>query len=466
MQMNWLHQNFLSVLLPLLFCSCSASAPIRQPAQKAPPDVEHEYRVAEAMAKAGDYKHALPRLMRFVEQYQVSELTANAYYLLGEMNLNEQRFSDALTDFKAILNLPVTSPLEPAATLSAARIQLKQSDPEEAEKTLDRAAHWQKSSTANLLEAEQLRAEALIAQKKYLPGLKAIVTLSDKSPTPAERDRYHAIALEVVESRLQEEDLREVAGSNSFSFLQPVAKYRFGVLSIDQHQFSRARDQLEGAIELVPGTELADRAKSLIQQIDARNHVDPHTIGVVLPLSGKQAGIGYKALHGIQLALGIFGSQGSPPSGFKLAVIDSEGSPDGARRAIERLVQEDGAIAIIGGMLSKTAVAEGAKAQEFGIPTIMLTQKSGITQTGDYVFRNSLTSQMQVQALVETAMTKLGMHNFAILYPNDAYGVEFANLFWDEVRSQGGNITGAQTYDSQETDFRGPIQRLVGTFYF
>jgi ABC-type branched-subunit amino acid transport system substrate-binding protein len=57
------------------------------------------------------------------------------------------------------------------------------------------------------------------------------------------------------------------------------------------------------------------------------------------------------------------------------------------------------------------------------------------------------------------------MHNFAILYPNDPYGVEFANLFWDEVSAHGGSITGAQPYDSSETDFRSHVQRLVGTFY-
>jgi branched-chain amino acid transport system substrate-binding protein len=52
-----------------------------------------------------------------------------------------------------------------------------------------------------------------------------------------------------------------------------------------------------------------------------------------------------------------------------------------------------------------------------------------------------------------------------VLFPNDAYGVEYTNLFWDEVRANGGNIVGAQTYDPEETDFRGPIQRLVGNFY-
>ncbi|MCB0348619.1 MAG: penicillin-binding protein activator, partial [Bdellovibrionales bacterium] len=54
---------------------------------------------------------------------------------------------------------------------------------------------------------------------------------------------------------------------------------------------------------------------------------------------------------------------------------------------------------------------------------------------------------------------------FAIIFPNDPYGTEFANIFWDEVLSRGGQITAAQPYASGETDFRAVIQRLVGSYY-
>jgi ABC-type branched-subunit amino acid transport system substrate-binding protein len=57
------------------------------------------------------------------------------------------------------------------------------------------------------------------------------------------------------------------------------------------------------------------------------------------------------------------------------------------------------------------------------------------------------------------------MHKFAMLFPTDAYGTEFSNLFWDEVTARGGQIVGAQAYDPKETDFRVPVQKLVGTFY-
>jgi ABC-type branched-subunit amino acid transport system substrate-binding protein len=72
---------------------------------------------------------------------------------------------------------------------------------------------------------------------------------------------------------------------------------------------------------------------------------------------------------------------------------------------------------------------------------------------------------MQVRYLVKSAIEDLGIKKFAVLFPNDAYGVEFTNIFWDEVLARGGQVTSAQSYSSKETDFHAVIQRLVGTYY-
>jgi ABC-type branched-subunit amino acid transport system substrate-binding protein len=173
--------------------------------------------------------------------------------------------------------------------------------------------------------------------------------------------------------------------------------------------------------------------------------------------------MGYKTLRGIQMGLGIFNKTSSSP--LKLAIIDSEGSADIARRGVERLVTEDHVVVIIGDILSRTATAVASKAQEMGVPCLSLAQKQDLSDIGDFIFRNTLTPEMQMRALVGVAIKQKGYKRFAILYPNDSYGTEYASLFWDNVLQQGGEITGAQSYQPDETDFRDPIQRLVGTYY-
>ncbi|MBX3017151.1 MAG: penicillin-binding protein activator [Bdellovibrionaceae bacterium] len=237
---------------------------------------------------------------------------------------------------------------------------------------------------------------------------------------------------------------------------------KLGESKLDERKQEEAREYFQQVVQENATPELTQRAQEYLKNLDTLRKVEPKTIGVVLPLSGRTASIAQRTLRGIQLGLGL---DGSPNSSFRLAVMDSQGNPEVARRAVERLVTEDNVIAVIGGLQSKTASAEAAQAAELGVPTLSLSLKSGVTELSPLVFRNSLTTEMQVRRLVRTAMEGNGFKRFAILYPNDAYGVEAANLFWDEVLARGGQIAAAQTYSAKETDFRDVVSRLVGTFH-
>lgn len=295
----------------------------------------------------------------------------------------------------------------------------------------------------------------------YVQALKESVNFSVTATTPSEQESFRLKSLEIVEGKLNQEQLEKVARDSDFGFARGYALFRLGETSLEERDKDRARKYFASVSDFLPGSDLALRAQDILSQLESSKFVESKTIGVVLPLTGKNAAIGQKALRGVELGLGL----NNPGSGFRLAVMDSEGNPDNARRGVERLVKEDNAIAIIGSLLSKTAPAVAAKADELGVPTIGLSQKSGLTDIGPSVFRNALTSEMQVRYLVRTAMEDYGMKRFAIVYPNDPYGVEYTNLFWDEVLARGGTIASVQTYNPKETDFRYAIQRLVGTYY-
>jgi ABC-type branched-subunit amino acid transport system substrate-binding protein len=180
---------------------------------------------------------------------------------------------------------------------------------------------------------------------------------------------------------------------------------------------------------------------------------------VVLPVTGKNSLVAQKTLRGLQLGLGLYGEE---PSDFRLAVGDSEGRPEKAKSVTQSLIENDGSIAIVGSILSKNALAVAEAARDLGTPSISLSQRQGVTQVSPLSFRNTLTSEIQVKTLVKVAMKDKGLKRFAILFPNDPYGVEMANLFWDEVLARGGTITGAQAYSPDETDFKVSIQKLTG----
>lgn len=195
---------------------------------------------------------------------------------------------------------------------------------------------------------------------------------------------------------------------------------------------------------------------------EERFEVNSKKIGVILPMTGRNSNLSASILDSVRMGLGI---SEATPSAFSLAIFDSQGNPEMAASGVEKLLREEKVVAILGGLSSREAQAISDQAEFFRVPFITFSQKSGLTEKTQYTFRNAITSEMQIKRLVEYAYTVLGARRFGVLYPNDAYGVEFANHYWDHVLARGGSITAAQVYDPKETDLSQPIQKLVGTFH-
>ncbi len=271
--------------------------------------------------------------------------------------------------------------------------------------------------------------------------------------------------LELIDSETSVADLDKVIDqTNSVPQAQnfrPFLLLKAAELSEKNHRMDQALNYYRSLATQFPQSAQGLKANAEMALLQASQNVDSRVIGAILPLTGKNANIGQHALNSIRIGLGL----NKADSRFRLAVFDSQGSAELAKLGVEKLLRDDRAIALIGGLSSKEALSAGQRANTLGVPFIGLSQKSGLTALGDFVFRNSLTAEMQVDRLVQYAFEKLGARRFAVLYPNDAYGVEFANIYWDHVLARGGQVTAAQVYDSKENDFTSVVQKLVGTYH-
>jgi ABC-type branched-subunit amino acid transport system substrate-binding protein len=59
----------------------------------------------------------------------------------------------------------------------------------------------------------------------------------------------------------------------------------------------------------------------------------------------------------------------------------------------------------------------------------------------------------------------MGLSRFAILYPEETYGLTFMNLFWDQLLEAGGQVVAVESYKPDQTDFSDSIKKLVGLYY-
>jgi branched-chain amino acid transport system substrate-binding protein len=113
----------------------------------------------------------------------------------------------------------------------------------------------------------------------------------------------------------------------------------------------------------------------------------PLKVGVLLPRSGFEAGIGQDCQRGVEIAPAIFKSLGLPD----LAIMDgdTESSVDTARARAEKLIS-DGAQLLVGAFDSGQSTAIAQVAEQKGIPFVInIAAAPDITEQGyKFVFRN------------------------------------------------------------------------------
>jgi ABC-type branched-subunit amino acid transport system substrate-binding protein len=181
-------------------------------------------------------------------------------------------------------------------------------------------------------------------------------------------------------------------------------------------------------------------------------------VGVLLPLSGRYATFGELVRRGMDLALEMHQAGGKKPTHFLYR--DTGADPALSERAVIELADSERVLAIAGPLTGTAAQAAANQAQKMRVPLLTLSQKEGLPEAGDYVFRDSLTSRQQVLALVRYAMEEQQMTSFAVLSPENRLGREMTELFAREVERRGGRIAARQSYAENLTDFRRQIKLL------
>lgn len=183
------------------------------------------------------------------------------------------------------------------------------------------------------------------------------------------------------------------------------------------------------------------------------------SIGVLLPLSGKYAQYGDLVRRGINLAFEVAGPDAK---GIHLIYTDSAADAETSRKALRDLVRNDKVIAVTGAIAGSAAEAAAQQAQEEMVPLLTLSPRDGLPEIGPFIFRDTLTPQMQAAVIARHAVIDRGLINIAILYPDDRLGQSLSAAFAAEVTRLGGIITGSEAYETGATDFGRQLRQLTG----
>lgn len=171
-------------------------------------------------------------------------------------------------------------------------------------------------------------------------------------------------------------------------------------------------------------------------------------VGALLPLSGKYRIYGESTLHGIECGAGKIAPCAAPIP-VEIISKDSGGDPERASAAVGELVQQDQVAAIIGPLLSRTVESAALRAQDLKIPLVSLSQRDGVAEIGDYIFRVGINAASQVETIAKYAVKERGFKKIAIVYPNNTYGQTFRSAFRDAVTGMGAAVVSEKSYGAE-----------------
>lgn len=180
---------------------------------------------------------------------------------------------------------------------------------------------------------------------------------------------------------------------------------------------------------------------------------EPVKVGAVFSQTGGAAVYGETQTNGVRLAEEQLNAEGGIT--YELIIEDDGSTPEEGIPAFEKLINQDGVSVIIGPTLSNTAFSTDPVAQENSIPVLGVSNTAaGITEIGDYVFRDSLTEGQVIPQTIEAAASEFGLEKVAVLYGNDdAFTESGYQVFQEALNDQGIEIATTQTFAKGDTDF-------------
>ncbi|MBI5669910.1 MAG: ABC transporter substrate-binding protein [Chloroflexi bacterium] len=197
-----------------------------------------------------------------------------------------------------------------------------------------------------------------------------------------------------------------------------------------------------------------------------QNLPDTVTIGAIFGLSEAVSVYGVPQRQAVELAVEEINNSGYLGEGTTLNVIfeDSAGNRDQAIAAMTKLVEEDQVLAVLGPTLSSEAFAADPIAQENGTVVLGVSNTAlGLTDMGDYVFRNSLPEAAVIPGTIAQAKEILGLTKVGLLYGNDDdFTVSGYEVFKQALQDNDVEILGEETFAKGDVDFNAQLTNLIG----
>ncbi|MEY4071719.1 MAG: hypothetical protein RL721_2333 [Candidatus Eisenbacteria bacterium] len=192
---------------------------------------------------------------------------------------------------------------------------------------------------------------------------------------------------------------------------------------------------------------------------------DELRIGVYGSLTGSDATFGESTRDGVELALAeLVAAEGGKIGGLPVRTVveDDQGKAEEAVTVVQKLVNQDQVIAVLGEVASSRSIAAAPVCQGAGVPMISPSSTNPkVTETGDYISRMCFIDPFQGTVMAKFAAQNLGLKRVAVLKDvKSDYSVGLTQFFSEAFTALGGKIVVEQAYTAGDQDFSAQLTAI------
>ena len=146
-------------------------------------------------------------------------------------------------------------------------------------------------------------------------------------------------------------------------------------------------------------------------------------------------------------------------------IVEDDGSDrEHAAAVFQKFIENSHVVGILGPTLSDTALAVDPMAQQAGVPVLAVSNAAGgITEMGDFIFRDCLSESQLTPQTVKMVRSRLKLRTAALLYSDTDPNRSGSHGFKAALQDTRVRIVAEQTFAPDQTDFSGEIAEIASS---
>jgi branched-chain amino acid transport system substrate-binding protein len=187
---------------------------------------------------------------------------------------------------------------------------------------------------------------------------------------------------------------------------------------------------------------------------------DTIKIGFFGPLTGPTSLAGIALMQGAEMKFDeINASGGVLGHPIEFVTCDDKSTPEEAVKCVQKLINQDHVLEIVGSLHSPHLMATGPILDEFKVPTVAAGTSPTWCQQGFQYLWRALANSTQATLAVGNALKDSGLKKLAILYQNDDYGISGKDSLKSSLSYM--DTVDEEAYNLGDKDWSGQIIKMI-----